>query len=477
MKLGSGFNSFTQTLCIDQAVVRDTDTLALAEGSEKQPQEPQVAQSVIYKTSVIEKTTDVTDEMNIKGAFNIKYDQLAVDGTGKFINTNKIKDSDVNIMVSVKVVNQIIYDHYLTKFQPITNIKDASPQRLVEVYGDSYISGWQEGGEFLAVISIKAKNRDEAQNIVADAKIAYTRNKDPPPQSDEKDFNLNVNAAFKKVKKDIAAENEVSVSVMWTGGGQNLKPEGQDWDFDTMKEVALRFPDYCAKTPMRTHALLTKYTALRSFYTTQTFDLPMYDKTGTYTNVLQEAYLDYKSILSAMQVLAFEVSEGKRALVVNPRAAKAVEQATSIADEGTQEEAEKATKEPATGAEAESVDSSVVDVTGAVVRSSPKVVTLPPPAVDEPFPATIAGLEEARLKCRFNMNRIVQEIDNIAMKPEIATDENRPMPYVSPFLFKLLLPLGVELPAESSQVAQNVAASKIDPDALAGKLMGAAKIN
>ena len=90
-----------------------------------------------------------------------------------------------------------------------------------------------------------------------------------------------------------------------------------------MKDVALKFPDLCARTPMRTHALLTKYTALRSFYTTQTFDLPVYDKTGTYTNILQEAYLDYKSILSAIQVLAFDVSEGTKALVVNPRSSKA----------------------------------------------------------------------------------------------------------------------------------------------------------
>ena len=90
-----------------------------------------------------------------------------------------------------------------------------------------------------------------------------------------------------------------------------------------MKSIALRFPDLCAETPMRTHALLTKYTALQSFYTTQTFDLPAYDKTGTYTNILQEAYLNYKSILSTNQVLAFKVTEGTKALVVNPRAGKA----------------------------------------------------------------------------------------------------------------------------------------------------------
>jgi hypothetical protein len=105
--------------------------------------------------------------MQINGAFNIKNDQLSVGVSGTFINTNKIKDSDVTIMVSVKVVNQTIYDHSLVQFQPIPNIKDVSSQRLVEIYGDCFISGWQEGGDFLAVISIKAKNREQAQDINA----------------------------------------------------------------------------------------------------------------------------------------------------------------------------------------------------------------------------------------------------------------------------------------------------------------------
>lgn len=249
--------------------------------------------------------------------------------------------------------------------------------------------------------------------------------KNAPPETDKKELKIDLDARFNKIKKDIAAENEVTVSVTWTGGGQNLKEEGQDWDFDTMKAVALRFPDLCAKTPMRTHALLTKYTALRSFYTNQTFDLPAYDKTGTYTNILQEAYLDYKSILGAIQVLAWEASEGTKALIPNPRAAKAgklpptsevendaeliqVEQAKTATTKG-EEDGKKPANETPSATDAESVDGSVVDVT-TVAKLPPKVITLPPPAIDEPFPPTIEGLEVARLKCRYMMNRIVQEV-------------------------------------------------------------------
>jgi hypothetical protein len=63
MRLGSGFNSFTQTLCVDNVVVREPENQVHEEGGQKQSEE--VPQSVIYKTSIIEKSTDVTDEMNV----------------------------------------------------------------------------------------------------------------------------------------------------------------------------------------------------------------------------------------------------------------------------------------------------------------------------------------------------------------------------------------------------------------------------
>ncbi|KAB2103285.1 hypothetical protein AG0111_0g8574 [Alternaria gaisen] len=463
MQLGSGFNSYTQTLCIDHAVVRDSE-LAI-EVKPNIDSEKHVAQSVIYKTSVIDKTTDVTDNLNVSGAFSIKYDQLKVEGNAKFVDTDKIKNSDVSIMISVKVVNQSIYDHQLLKFQPVSGIKDLTAQRLIEVYGDSFISGWQEGGDFLAIISIKAKNREDAQTIVGDARMAFTRNKDLPENADKKDIKVDLDLRINKLKKNITAENEVSVSVTWTGGAE------KDWDFDTMKDVALRFPDLCAKTPMRTHALITKYTALRSFYTAQTFDLPLYDKTGAYTGILQEAYLDYKAILGSIQILAFDFAEGTKALVANPRSAKAITSANQTEKESTSQEVPPAT-------EVASEDGSIVDLNATVAAQGkpgnvPKVITVPPPTIGEPFLPTIEGLEEARLKCRFMMSRIIQEIDNITIKPEIAVDESRLLPYLSPFLFKMLLPIGVPLPAQANQADQAVVASNADPDKLANKYMGA----
>ena len=49
-------------------------------------------------------------------------------------------------MISVKVVNQVIYDHDLNKFNPIDGI---DPRKFAEVYGDSFISGTAPPTHFL----------------------------------------------------------------------------------------------------------------------------------------------------------------------------------------------------------------------------------------------------------------------------------------------------------------------------------------
>jgi hypothetical protein len=81
----------------------------------------------------------------------------------------------------VKVVNQVIQDHSLTQFNPISGLKG---QNFTEVYGDSFISGmitsnayirlanmlppgFQYGGEFTAVISVKAKEKEDSEDIKA----------------------------------------------------------------------------------------------------------------------------------------------------------------------------------------------------------------------------------------------------------------------------------------------------------------------
>ncbi|KAF2738961.1 hypothetical protein EJ04DRAFT_583374 [Polyplosphaeria fusca] len=415
MQLGSGFNSFTQQLCIDNAVGREPDapTDTLYEHGEKQ-----IAQEVTYKTSVIDKVTDVTSAMNINPAFSIKYDTLNVSGNGDFLNISKVKESDISFMITVKVINQIIYDHSLTKFQPISGLK---AQNFADVYGDCFISGWQEGGSFVAVISVKAKDQEQADLIKAEAAIEFTKE-----FQNQKKLGLDVKGSFGKSGQEFLKQNETTISVTWTGGGQHLKSPTEDWTFETMKAAALKFPDLVSQTPIRTHAILTKYTALRSFHASNLqATIPYFEKASVYTAILQEAFLDYKNIAKNLQVLAFDASAGTQTLKDAPAAAKK----TKSADLAPKEEPE------SSGSESEGIVK--VSTSGAETIASAKA----PPKITEPYPPTIEGLEAARQAVRIMLNRIVQEVDLIARNPDLATDETRRIPYMSPFLFKQFIPV------------------------------------
>lgn len=94
---------------------------------------------------------------------SIKYDSQ-IDGTGQgdFLNSDKIKSSTISFLISVKVVNQTITDRKLNKFWPVDGVV---PGDFTEVYGDSFISGFQEGGEFNALISIKKSDTSNIHNF------------------------------------------------------------------------------------------------------------------------------------------------------------------------------------------------------------------------------------------------------------------------------------------------------------------------
>ena len=143
-------------------------------------------------------------------------------------------------------------------------------------------------------------------------------------------LDISASGLFNKAAKDILSENETTVTVNYTGGGQDLKKRKESsrlamkadtlaaetpWTYDSMLAAALKFPSLVAKTPMRTHAVLTRYTSLKSFFTLGPQFSPMsYEHAGNYAAALQEAYLDYKNIAKDIQVLAFDVLNGVQIL-------------------------------------------------------------------------------------------------------------------------------------------------------------------
>lgn len=73
------------------------------------------------------------------------------------------------------MVNQQLTADDATKFNVIPNIPVTDKQRFTEVYGDSFISGFHEGGEFNALLSIKVDDKESITDIKGELSVALSK--------------------------------------------------------------------------------------------------------------------------------------------------------------------------------------------------------------------------------------------------------------------------------------------------------------
>ncbi|KAJ7895750.1 hypothetical protein B0H13DRAFT_2234546 [Mycena leptocephala] len=281
MRLGMGFNSFTQQLCINDAV-KTKDNQTATEKNLARPQykkgemDSSTSQVVTWSAKFVDRISEVTDSLNISGSLEIKCDAIGGGGgaSAHFIDSNKFKESDLNYFIQVKVTNQQLVANDVTEFSPIANVSDAD---FTRVYGDSFISGFIEGGEFNALVSIKLKDRTKAKEIGGQLKI--------------------------DLDSKLPAFTARRGCVAWTGGGDIKDESVNDWTLATLKAVSMEFPERVMACPMRTNAILTKYTGLKSFHEKTLKGSPLdYENAGVYSSALLDAYMDFKVMWRNIQM-------------------------------------------------------------------------------------------------------------------------------------------------------------------------------
>lgn len=160
--------------------------------------------------------------------------------SGGFLDSNKFKESDINYLIQVKVTNQRLVAPDLTTFCPIKGLKE---MEFTRVFGDSFISGFTEGGEFNALISIKLKDRSKTKEIQGKLDAEF---KGAAPVSGKVTGEANMKDGSQNV------EGETTISVSWRGGGDIKDATIQDWSLENLKTVAMEFPEHVMACPMRT---------------------------------------------------------------------------------------------------------------------------------------------------------------------------------------------------------------------------------
>ncbi|KAF2839890.1 hypothetical protein M501DRAFT_1003380 [Patellaria atrata CBS 101060] len=292
MRLGQGFNSFTQELCVDQAVDIKHN---------KKERDTSPAQTVSYTARVVDKLSDVIESMNVSYSASIRRGTVEVSGNTNTIDETTFKGSDLNAVVSVKVVNETVSIPDGCKFLELKNVLPGS-SKFNEIYGDCYISGYIEGGDFTSIVSVKVLDRSNVDGVIKKIKGNIS-------SSSEEEVNFETLPVgltdLTSSLKDTSHEKETSISVSWTGGGK-IKDDTKKWDLDSAMAAAAAFPSNVAKCPQRTWAILTKYKANRSFieWSSNSFSRTLdYDQVSSYTAELFDNYMDYKLLLKLVQTI------------------------------------------------------------------------------------------------------------------------------------------------------------------------------
>lgn len=102
MRLGQGYNSFLHTPCVYDAVkIVPANRYTLEDMAEGAAAPHPPAQTVSYSSHFVDKVSEVVRSAGVSAGSVIKSDSLGSSNTAS--NRRKIAESDLNLVVSVKV--------------------------------------------------------------------------------------------------------------------------------------------------------------------------------------------------------------------------------------------------------------------------------------------------------------------------------------------------------------------------------------
>jgi hypothetical protein len=263
--------------------------------------DPRVPQIVDYKTSLTNRVSDALEHLNVSAAASILVGGVSASGGGSYIQEDKIQQSDLTYVLSVKVTNDItaldINDMKFNNVDKITQDQDT----FIGSYGDGFISGFIKGGEFSAIVSMVMKDTGSLKDVKANLKL------------DTASFNASGEGSWNKTSNDNLSE--INYTVNWKGGGQ-IKDATAKWDMMSILQAATEIPSRVSAFPETCFAIITKYEHLKSFaeqapdwWADHAID---YDMAAVYTNDLLDQFLEYKTILKRLAEIIHNLLDYER---------------------------------------------------------------------------------------------------------------------------------------------------------------------
>ncbi|KAJ4171576.1 hypothetical protein NW754_013346 [Fusarium falciforme] len=297
MRLGQGYNSFLHAPCVYDAVRISQDRI----GQKPASSDGSVSQNVNYSSRFVDKMSDVAKSLNVSAGSSIKNGGIIGSRNSVTVDETKFAASDLNAIVSVKVVNQKTELLEMAEFKAEEGL-NLNSESFLKIYGNCFISGFVEGGELTGVVS--AKVLDVENKTAVEEAIKGQVNSCCTSSGHKMDFTLSDTDSFSE-HESAMRQTETTITVSWSGGGQ-IKPEEEEWTLESLYAAAAAFPSRVAQCPQRTWAILTPYNHTKNFVVwanDQGIRLPQFETVQVYADDLLDMYMEYKSCVKQIQTI------------------------------------------------------------------------------------------------------------------------------------------------------------------------------
>ncbi|KKY13617.1 hypothetical protein UCDDS831_g08854 [Diplodia seriata] len=249
---------------------------------------------VTFTSRFVDNFSEVATEMNISPAVPIMRQSRSGSDAGLPFDTRHFYEADLNYYLGVRVLTR--QNRPAAAFagaQALTNRSSDSSN-----IGDCFISGFLEGGQLHALISVQLKDKKRRAEVseCLEAVLKISTGKFTP-----------LSGTVEAAMCTIMEHSRINVEVSNVGGG-TITLHDQSSILQSLRDVASNFPDLAANKPETIFAILTKYDSLGHLQALKS--VPCFDNTSFYANTLLDAFGEFRSIERRLSTQITQLKSG-----------------------------------------------------------------------------------------------------------------------------------------------------------------------
>ncbi|OJD29407.1 uncharacterized protein BKCO1_8100036 [Diplodia corticola] len=236
---------------------------------------------------------EVITEMNISAAAPIIRQSRNGSGAGLPIDTRHFHEADLNYYLSIRVVTR--QDRPAATFASTQALANGHSHNN---FGDCFISGFLEGGQLDALISVRLKDKKRISEVsdCLSASFEISSGKFKP-----------LTGTIDTAMRTAMELSQITVEASNVGGG-TITLDDQQSSLQSLRDEASNFPTLAADQPERIFATLTKYDSLSGSQALR--PALNYDHTAFYANVLLDAFIEFKNIERRLSTQTTQIKSG-----------------------------------------------------------------------------------------------------------------------------------------------------------------------